>query len=336
MGVNQAHQDSCKFGFIFDKLAELIERPRVVLPPLAFANRCSGADATEVFHGNPSSSVFSLCNYALGDCVVDMCDKTRLLCRTLLKQSLGSLRAFGLELAPKLGMALPQTINLPARVKLAVRISSYIHNAKVYAKKSFRVISIWLRDIHNHSKVECFVSQDKVGLFNNRIYSGSLIGANPDGDNLPAFQGEYGYFVQALERKDAAIVDHGRMGLEEMLDRFVSPVATDHFTYNPDSHLCRQTIMLPQVAICEAMQFDLASRVILKGKPRDIVAGFVEAFHSFKEHLKLLWSRCQFNHQCLFHRPNYSIYGSICQVYRKEFCRIPLSPKGNSLLRLRL
>ena len=72
-GVNNFDNHPCESTFVGEKLAELVERPRVLLSPLTPPNRDSVSDTAQIFKGDTSSSVFSLCNNPLANCVIDIC-----------------------------------------------------------------------------------------------------------------------------------------------------------------------------------------------------------------------------------------------------------------------
>jgi len=170
-----------------------------------------------------------------------------------------------------------------------------------------------LRGINNSGKVEDTIPQDKVSLFDYDVHSGGLVLPDSDRDNQPSLQGKDRYFVQTLQGKDAAIVDHGRCGLEKMQFGLISAVLLDHLTYYSYCHLRRKTVMLAEIAIGKVMQFHLAGGVMRKGQLRDVVAGFIKSLHRLKERLVLLLGRSKLNHYRLLHILNTALYHLHCQ-----------------------
>ena len=299
--VNQFHDNPDETCLVFDKATELVECPRVMLPPLALANRGPVPDTLKVFEGDTATGVFGLCNNSLAEHVVDIAGKACLFARTFYQESLGCLRAVRLELLAQFGMALSQAVHLAARVGLTIGVGGDIDDAKVNTQKAFRVIRLRLRGIHHDGQVEGAVSQCKVGLSDNSVYPGFLVGTNAHRNELPSLEGKDGYPIRPLPGKDTLVIDYSAMGLEGVDFGFIPTIALDDLTDNPDGHLCRKAVMLAKIAIGKAMEFHLRSRIPLKSKIGYVVAGLVEAFHSLQQGLMLFEGWREFDHQCLFH-----------------------------------
>jgi len=299
--VNQFHDHTGEACLILDKAPELVESPRVLLPPLALANRDPVPHTFEVFKGNAAAGIFGLCNEPLADHVVGIGSKAILFARALLEKSPGCLRAIGLELLAQFGMALSKAVHLATGVGLAVRISGDTDDAKVNTQKAFRVIRMRLRGINNHSQVEGLVSEDKVGLPYDAVYPGLLISTDAHRNQLPAIKGEDRYPVCPLPREDALVVDHSAMGLEDVDPGLIPAVALNDFTHYSDCHLCRKAVVVTKVAVGKTVEFHLAGGISLKSKVGNVVAGLIETLHRLEQGLVLLWARSKFDHQCLFH-----------------------------------
>ncbi|MBA7710272.1 hypothetical protein ES703_119212 [subsurface metagenome] len=300
-GVYQAYQDAGQSGFVLDKLAQLVESPGVLLSPLALANRDSGTDTREVFKGNPPSSVFSLRNNTLADNMVNVGGKPSLSFRTLLQKLLCRLGVVGLEPGTEFRVTLSKPVDLSPGVGLAVGVSSDIDDAKVNSQEAVRVIRRWLRRIKHSGKIEHTISQDKVGLPHLPVKPRLLIGTNPDRHYLPPAKAENRHLIQPLPGQDTLVVDHSRVGLEEMPSGSVCLVAIDHLSDGPDSHLGRESVVLTEITIDQPMQVHLAEGTGIKGYLRGIVASLVEPLHRLQECLMLLRGGCQFYHQGLLH-----------------------------------
>jgi len=299
--VNQLHDHTGKACLVLDKAPELVKSPRVMLPPLALANRGPVPDAREVFKGNTATGVFSLCNNSLAEYMVGMGSKPVLFVGALTEKFLRCLRIFGLEFLAQFGMALSQSVNLAARVGLPVRVGGDIDNTKVNTKKALGVIGLRLRNVYDDGQVEGAISQCKVSLTYNPVYSGLLISTDAYWNGLSPLESKDGYPVCPLPREDALVVDYSTMGLEGMDFGLVPAIALNDLSYYPNCHLCRKAVMLSKVAIGKAVEFHLRSRIALEGKIGDIVARLIEAFHSLQQGLMLFESRCEFDHQRLFH-----------------------------------
>ena len=78
LGIDDLKQHAGLFGFIGDKLPELIESPATHAVALRLAKPGSLSDAFEVFKDNTSQSAFSLLKDTLGEDVVGITTKARL------------------------------------------------------------------------------------------------------------------------------------------------------------------------------------------------------------------------------------------------------------------
>jgi len=299
--VNSLNHNPHKLGFVLDKRPQLVESPRVLLPPLALANRYPVTDTAEVFQGDTPASAFSLCNNTLADSVVDIRGKTSLFARTLSEKPLGLLRPFGLELALEFSMSLPKPVDLCPRVSLPVRVGDDINDAEVNTKKTVGFVWRRLWRIYHNSKVEDAVSEDKVGLPNLTVKPRFLIGTDSGGDNQPAIKRENGDFIEPLPRQDTLVKNHRRMWAKLMLGNLTHLVAFRYLSYRTDCHLRRETKPLSQLVVDKPMYVELPESLSLERHVRSVIAGLIKGFHSLNQSFVLLWRRCEFYHQCLFH-----------------------------------
>jgi len=236
--INQLHDYTGKACLVLDKTPELVKSPRVMLPPLALANRGPVPDALEVLKSNTAMGVFGLCNNPPAEYMVGMASKTCLFTAAFIEKSLGCLRAIRLKLLTQFGMALSQAVHLTARVGLTVGVSGDIDDTKVNTKKALGVIGLRFRDIHHNSQVEGALSQCKVGLPYNSVYPSFLIGTNAHWNELPPLESKDRYPVCPFPGEDALVVDYSTMGLEGVKPGLIPAVALNDLSYYPDCHLC--------------------------------------------------------------------------------------------------
>ena len=313
LGVNELHQHTNQLGFVDDKPPKLVESPRPVSTPFGFPNRCPLADALQVLKGYQAVGVFSLRHEPFADVVIGVPSKTGFPARQFSKMSFSRFSSLLLERGLEPVSSLPYLVNLLPRVELPIAVNGEVDNTEVYSDNASRVIRSRLWGIHDHRQVEGIISQDKVSLPDDSIYPRLLVSAYPDGDNLPPFESKDRYFIKPLEGQDAVVINHSRVGLKLNQSGLVSAVDFNHFAHAPYRRLSRKPVMLTQVAIDKVMQLHTGSCVSLKGKIRDIVAGFVKTLHSIKQGLVLLWRRGKFYHQGLLHIIDYSSLLDICQ-----------------------
>jgi hypothetical protein len=317
------NHDPYKLGFVLDKRPQLIESPRVLLPPLALANRYPVTDTAEVFQGDTPAGVFSLCNNTLTDSVVDIRGKTSLFAGTLFEKPLGLLRTFGLELAPEFSMSLPKPVDLRPRVSLTVRVGDDINDAEVNTKKAIGFVGCRFWSIYHNRKVEDSVSEDKVGLSNLTVKPRLLVGTDSGRDNQPTIKRENGDFIESLPRQDTLVVYHGRTGFKLMLRDFTHLIAFRYLSYRPDCHLRRETKTLSQLVVDKPMYVELPEGLGIESNLRSVITGLIKGFHSLNQSFVLLWRRCKFYHQSLFHTAIIIEQSSLQCQKRKEMASPP-------------
>jgi hypothetical protein len=97
---NIDYWNPCNLGFVFDKVLELVESPRVDCSSLATTfNRYPQSNAFEVLKSYSSEGVLSLLNNPFGDCMVDCGCEPVFLSTSFLEQTLSRSRSFTLEFA---------------------------------------------------------------------------------------------------------------------------------------------------------------------------------------------------------------------------------------------
>ena len=319
-GVNKFDNHPCESSFVGDKLAELVERPRVLLSPLTLPNRGSVSDTAQILKSNTSSSVFSLCNNPLANCVIDICSKASFLLRTLFKQSFRRFRTVRLKFRPHLGVSLSKTTDGRTGVESPIRVGSDVLDTQVYAQKAIRLIWGRLGGINHNCQVKNTITESKVGLSYLSIKSSFLISTNPDRDKLATLKSKNRDLIQSLPREDALVIDHSRVGLEDRLNRAVSFVGFRDFTNSTDSHLGRKP-KTPNILINSLLKAYLISCFKFEGKSRDVVARFVKSLHCLKQGIALLLVRSKFNHQGLYHIPSIALLIiTVNSILRKEVC----------------
>lgn len=301
LGVNEFDHYACEPSLILNKASELVECPRVLLSPLALSNRDSVSDTAQVLQSDTPSSAFCLFNNPLANCMVDIRGEALFLPGAFFDKPQGCLGAFGLELGAKFGMALAETVQMPTRVNCPIRVRCYVHYAKVYAQKTVRLIWYWLRGINHNCQVEDTITENEVGLPHLSINPRFLVCPYSDRDNLATAKSQNRNLVQPLPGEDALVVDHSRMGPEEVLRLSVRLVALRNFGYRSYSHLSRKFVVLTKMAIGEMLKIILPECAAFKGNLGCVIAGFVKPLHRLKESLVLLWVRGQLNHQSLVH-----------------------------------
>jgi len=283
----------------------------VLLPPLAPANRDSGADACKLFQGNTASSVFSLCNNTLADYVVDVGCKTGFLPRTLHQETLGGFRPFGLKLTSQLGMALSEAVDLVAGIKNPIGIGSDVLDAQVYPEEFRKLSNRRLFHLANLVKVEVPVTENQVGLAGKMFQQFKLSFAGdkwnrgsavnrPDGDRL---RGE-------LPGKDTLVVGDAAVPFEDPHDIPVELIAIGNLGKHSYHELGSQLKSGANIIIEQVVKVILAKGLCFPGPLADVVGRIVYRFKSGQERLMLLCRRIQLDLRYQLHA-NIIAYGQI-------------------------
>ena len=299
--INGLDLHPSEFGFVFDKPPQLIERPRVLLLPLAISNRNSGTDTAQIFEGDTPASVFGLCNDSLTYGVVDIGSETALFTGALSEKLFSLFRPFGLKFGAKLSMALSEPIDLCSGINSSVRVRSDINDAQVNTEKAIGFVRCRLWRIYHSRKIESAISENKVGLPHLAVKSGLLISTYPSRDNQSAIKRKDRDFIKSLPRQDALVINHSRIRFEVMQGFPIRLIALRDLSYGSYRHLSRKAIVLTKISIGKVVNMYLSELLAFKGSLRGIVASIVEPLHSLKQSLMLFQCRSEFYHQCLLH-----------------------------------
>jgi len=322
--VNQCYQHARQLRLVLDKLSQLIERPGVVLPPLAVPNSDSVTDTAQIFQSDTPASVFSLCNNALTDNMVDMGRKTGFFTGTLLEKARGSLRPLRLKFAPEFSVAFSETIDLIPGVGLPVRVGGDIHNAQVNAKELRRVIGGRFLDLAHLVKVEIAVAINKVGFPTAVLKKLSLLTSGYKWNLQSAVKRpDRNKLVSYLPGEDAFVISDAPMPIESARGLPVNLVGISNLSQYPNHYLSRESKPTPEVIVEEMVQVVLAKSLGLPSMAADIVGSIIHSLQCLHQRLVLLFSRYQFNLSYQFHKSiiaytssldKKGIGGFLCQI----------------------
>ena len=303
LGVNEFDDHTCELGFVGDKLAKLVECPRVLLSPLAFPNRDSVSDTAQVLQSDTPSSAFSLFNNPLADCVVDVGSKASLFFRTLLEKSLRCLRIFGLKFRAKPSMSFSQSINLSPRVCIPIGVGGDVNDTEVNSKKLGRVAFRRHLNFTGLEEVEAAISINQVG-FPTEMAEHFQLPVSGDKRNLqPAIKcPDRNKLLGCLPGEDTLIIGDAPLPVESSLNTPVNLVGIRYLCQNPDHDLSGKVEAAPKVIVEKVVQVILAKSLCLPSSLTDIVGGIVHAFQRLQQRLVLLFSRCQFDLRYQLHR----------------------------------
>jgi len=294
--VNEFDQHTRKLSLVFDKLPELVERPGVVLPPLALANRDAVSYPLEVFKGDTSTAVFSLRNNTLGNHVIDMGSKASLLTRTLLKKSFRCLRIFGLKFTSQLGMALPQPIDLPPRVGFTIGVGGNVHYPQVNAKKLANFAGRRFFHLADLVKIKLTVTIYQVGLAITVLKQRELTFASNKGNRKPTSDCPDRDGLRAeFPGEDTLVVSNAAVSLEHSQGLPVELVAVSDFRKNSYHNLGSQLKSAADIVIKQVVKVILAKGLGLPGLFADVIGGTIHRLQGSKQRLVLFRRSLEFD-----------------------------------------
>jgi hypothetical protein len=318
--VNQRHQYSGELGLVLNKLAKLIESPRVMLPPLALVNRNSVTDTAQIFQSDSPASVFSLCNNALANRVIDICSKTSLFTRTLCEKSFASLRTFSLEFATKFRMPFSKPIDLSARVNLPIGVGGNIDDAEVNSKKLSGVAFRRLLNLTGLEEVEAAISINQVGFPAEMVKHFQLPVSDRKRNLQPAIKcPDRNGFIRQLPGEDTLVISDAPMPIESPLETPVGFVGIRHLRQHANHNLGRKVKSRAQVIVQKVVKVVLAKGLRFPRLLTDIVGSIIHSLQRLQQGLVLLSRRIQLNLSYQLHTLIIAQYSSV----EKEVRRIP-------------
>jgi hypothetical protein len=119
-----------------------------------------------------------------------------------------------------------------------------------------------------------------------------------------------------------------------MLRDFTHLIAFRYLSYRPDCHLRRETKTLSQLVVDKPMYVELPEGLGIESNLRSVITSLIKGFHSLNQSFVLLWRRCKFYHQSLFHTAIIIEQSSLQCQKRKEMAFPPVAettgcPKPN-------
>jgi len=300
--VNVDNGYSYDFGFVLDETLQLVEAPRMDCSSLAAtSNRYPPAYAFEVFKGYSSEGVLSLLNNPFANVVVDCRCKSMFFSAAFPKQTLSRLGSFRLKFTSNFGVSASYSVEFFAYPSFAVTVSSYISNSNINAEKGFWRERLCFWDVDCGSKIEYAVSENKICLPTDFIYSGFLVGTYQHWDFLSAIQRENAYGFKPFPAKYSWVIDHSSVQVKGCFGCFANFVGVCDFADGSDSHLRGEFEVFADFTVNKVMELPVVESLSLKSGFRDAITGVVESFHSLFKGVELYFVRRKLNQDCLLH-----------------------------------
>jgi hypothetical protein len=278
--IDRSDFNACGSRLVFDKAAELGERPAMQMP----GHKSLGASANtcQIFQNDALPALFGVCDDALADAMVRVRDKSILTPRDTPEHALGGAAAVGLETRPYLLKRSLLVANLLRRVESIVRRDRNTLHAQVNTQAAG-----WLRDfrrvrVDRNMQIALAISEYQVcaadfpgpQLLTHR--GGHL---QLTGDFSFGAGGQSGFAEVSREGERARIVSHGRKLFELVLFVALAGEGFGDFRNRVDDVLRWQVGLLTYLIVRRVVQIVPAVQFLFARHFSDQVTGFRELAH---------------------------------------------------------
>ena len=324
--------DPSEGGLVRDEGAKLSERPSVQVLSLGLPNRYPIADVHQVLDGNPARGVFSLGDELLADDVVGVGVEAHLAPTKTLQVPLGAPTAARLKGGAQLPDAGANGKRLGTAVLFPVGVDGEVADSEVDTEPTLGVDRGAVRNFDGHEQKQLAVSIDEVGLAANADKSPSVVGADSARDQHATVEGQQTHPVKSNpETVESLVVGNGTMRLETGELGPIPLVDLADFGDETDGVLRRKPEPLTDLVVVQFLQAQLVGCVQRKGPRSKPVTSLVDALHGGDQSRLLPGINEQLDGCHEFHVLSMGTPKHV--VKSGGWDRIPLSPKGDSLLR---
>jgi len=299
---NIDYWNSRNFSLILDKALQLKKSPRMDYSSLATTiNRYSQSYAVEVFKGYSSESVLSLLNNPFADDMVDCGSEPMFFSASFFEQTLSRFCSFSLEFASDFCVSASYSVKFFSNPSLAIAVCGDVSYAYVYAEKVFGYERFSFGHFNSCSKIEHAISEEQVCLSTDFVDSRLLIHTDLHGYSLSTMQSENAYGFKSFPTENTLVVNHSTVQVESSFRCFTGFVGVCYFADCSNSHLSGEVKSFSYVTVNEVVELPVVESFTVESCFGDAVAGFVESFHSFFKHVKLLRRRVELDCKRLLH-----------------------------------
>jgi hypothetical protein len=135
-------------------------------------------------------------------------ERPTMLATPLLQEPLGGFGACPLQALAELLMPFPPTIDLVARIRVAIRISGDVHNPAIDAQPVVRLPRRFGHG-HDYGPIKLTLAADQIRLSPNATQALGVGGAPPHGHHRATIHSQNGHAVPSLPRPQAIIAHDG-------------------------------------------------------------------------------------------------------------------------------
>lgn len=292
--IDRDNRDAKQPSLVFDKAAELSERPSAHLGSLSFAEPGSVTDAGQFLDRQTASSVFGKSNERFADNVIRVGSESSLAPADPFHGPPGVLpRApfrgphLATERTSRVEVFDANRFNVFAGNELPVAGRHQSGYAHIDPDKFLGLNRSRFGKVYAAKQIELVAAIDQITLAFDPVEPGLLILAENGGDNLPPRKGKQANPIHALEAHQSFIVGHRAQGLEDRASGFIPLKTVNRFGNGADSHLGRQAELLPKFPVAKPVNRRLTESFGGEPDSRRMCRGGVEGSHGIKKMLPL-------------------------------------------------
>lgn len=330
--IDQDYGDTGSFGFVENKLPELMESPISQSGTLALTGRYPITDTAQFFQGDSAIGALSGCHDGFTNAVVGVLLVTRLTTLKSAQFAFGSTCSLALQVTAAVGVDATIKFHLLAAVVRALAVRGDVNDTEVNPKHITGFDQIGIVQVTNTSDVEHATDQHQIDFAFAVFEQFSLVLAHYASHFFPTVQRPNRNRVIVEKPEDAVIVGLRRVRSEGALCLGVELIGIGHLGNAAHRDLSTQTKAFPRLGVNQLVQRKLLERLDLPGTLRNPVAGSIGALKSFLERFKLLCIRQKFNVGYKFHIFKYGRFSQHPQLIYVTEAAIPPLPKGSGLL----
>lgn len=332
--IQDFNRNPGKFGFVQDKLLQLVKRPAMQIATLRATNPYPVADTLQILNSNTASGVFSPIDNLFADTVVFLFGESPLTAGKPLKHTPRRLGSFGLQSAalPKATAANAEHVH-PA-VLVAVAIGGDVDDTKINAQNAVNVNQIGRFNLTGNEQVEVATNGTQVGF--TPVALQEFPGAFPTNERDMLAAGECPdrrLPLKQIKRQDTRIVGESAMLLKAPLLLLAGLIAVSNLGDSTDDHLRGEGKLLTGRMVRQPVQAELAEHLLIESLFANPVARGVRLLKRGSEKLKLFRRGLQFNLCHQLHIVKFSTYFLSMQEAALRAVRIALLLERGSILR---
>ena len=310
--VHHNHRYPCTGRFVLDEGAKLVKSPSGHLASLRLAKPSAATDVRQVFQRQPLTAVLSLRNELFSDVVVGVsavirffaCQRTAFAVDCFRPLGLPKpLRSSPLQVATTTLYLLTFLLHILAGKVFAVVSGGQPLHAKVHPDVVGNGIRrrVWHLGIRLEKPQPIMLPlKDRASRLDiSPLPTMKIALLHPDGDT--SLQRQHRDYIVRLERQQAVVVSHGRVGSEGGTNRLIALVGgTDH-AQATSGHLRRQTKAFSEFVVVQVVQRIRVGQLAFKSLTSQPVSRLIEAGYGLAQRLSLVGCRQQLDLKRQFH-----------------------------------